>query len=81
MRADSYRPIQVSAPGKFELVERATTQPPPGKFRLRVEACGVRRSDVATVEGLSPDIVYPRVLGHEAIGKIDAIGIVKEDDG
>jgi propanol-preferring alcohol dehydrogenase len=80
MRADSYRPIQVSAPGKFELVGRAITQLPPEKVRLRVEACGVRHSDVATVDGLSPDIVYPRVPGHEAIGKIDAIGIVKEDD-
>ena len=48
--------------------------PPPGKVRIRVEACGVCHSDVLTVEGLAPGIQYPRVPGHEVVGKIDALG-------
>src|ERR1700716_2688206 len=74
MREQSYRAIQVSTPGKFEMVERAVMQPPPGKVRIRVEACGVCHSDSITGEGLFPNIAYPRVPGHEVIGKIDALG-------
>jgi propanol-preferring alcohol dehydrogenase len=75
MTAQTYRAIQVSEPKKLELVERAVTDPPPGKVRIRVEACGVCHSDAATVEGgVFPGMIYPRVPGHEAVGKIDAVG-------
>src|SRR5215471_3427600 len=74
MTTTSYRAVQASKPGRLEVVERELTAPPPGKVRIRVEACGVCHSDVLTVEGLSPDIRYPRVPGHEVIGKIDALG-------
>jgi len=74
MTAQTYRAIQVSAPGKLELVERTITAPGPGKVRVRIEACGVCHSDVGTVEGNLPGITYPRVPGHEVIGKIEAVG-------
>jgi propanol-preferring alcohol dehydrogenase len=41
--------------------------------RIRVEACGVCHSDVGTVEGAFP-IEWPRVPGHEAVGRIDQLG-------
>jgi alcohol dehydrogenase, propanol-preferring len=71
---ETYRAIQVNTPGKFEMVERTVTQPPPGKVRIRVEACGVCHTDSFTVEGLIPNMAYPRVPGHEVIGKIDGLG-------
>jgi propanol-preferring alcohol dehydrogenase len=74
MTTTTYRAVQVSKPGRLEVVEREVTAPPPGKVRIRVEACGVCHSDVLTVEGLSPDVRYPRVPGHEVVGKIDALG-------
>jgi alcohol dehydrogenase, propanol-preferring len=74
MSSETYRAVQVSATGQFELVERDVTLPPPGEVRIRVEACGVCHSDVITVLGLSSDITYPRVPGHEVIGRIDAVG-------
>jgi D-arabinose 1-dehydrogenase-like Zn-dependent alcohol dehydrogenase len=74
MASKTYRAVQVSEPGKLELVEREVVEPPAGKVRIRVEACGVCHSDAATVDGQFPGIAYPRVPGHEAIGKIDAIG-------
>ena len=43
-------------------------------MRIRVLACGVCHSDVATVQGLFPNVTYPRVPGHEVIGVVDAIG-------
>jgi len=70
----TYRAVQVSRPGRLEVVQRELTAPPPGKVRIRVEACGVCHSDALTVEGLSPDVRFPRVPGHEAVGKIDALG-------
>ena len=75
MTALTYRAIQVTEPRKLELVQRPVTDPPPGKVRIRVEACGVCHSDAATVEGgVFSGMVYPRVPGHEAVGKIDAVG-------
>jgi D-arabinose 1-dehydrogenase-like Zn-dependent alcohol dehydrogenase len=69
----TYRAFQVSAPGKFELVERELIAPQPGWVRIKVQACGVCHSDSMTVEGLVP-INYPRVPGHEIAGVVDAVG-------
>jgi D-arabinose 1-dehydrogenase-like Zn-dependent alcohol dehydrogenase len=70
----TYRAVQVSKPGTLDVVERELQTPPPGQVRIRVEACGVCHSDALTVEGLAPGIRYPRVPGHEVVGKIDALG-------
>src|ERR1700683_2037930 len=72
-RASTYRAVQAVSPGKLELVQRPLTDPPPGYVRIHVEACGVCHSASATVEGLLP-IQWPRVPGHEAVGRIDATG-------
>src|SRR5262247_4028165 len=69
----TYRAVQVTKPGRLEVVERELTAPPPGKVRIRVEACGVCHSDAGTVEGQF-DTDWPRVPGHELVGRIDALG-------
>ncbi len=69
------RAVQVSSRGgPLELVERAIPDAGPGMVRLKVQACGVCHSDSLTKEGLYPNIVYPRVPGHEVIGIVDAVG-------
>ena len=69
------RVVQVtSANGPFELVERDLPAPAAGQVRLRVEACGVCHSDMFTKVGAWPGIEYPRVPGHEVVGRIDAVG-------
>ena len=70
----TYKAVEMSAPGVFRMVERAVPSPAPGQVRIRVEACGVCHSDAGTVEAQLPGIVYPRVPGHEAIGRIEEIG-------
>jgi hypothetical protein len=40
MTTTSNRAVQASKPGRLEMVERELTVPPPGKVRIRVEACG-----------------------------------------
>src|SRR5215471_10807060 len=69
----TYRAIQVTKPGEFAAVNKTLIDPGPGQVRIRVEACGVCHSDSATVEGLFP-IQWPRVPGHEAVGRIDLLG-------
>src|SRR5580692_10348221 len=71
--AATYRAVQAVSPGKLELTEKPVLDPSAGHVRIRVEACGVCHSDSATVEGVLP-IEWPRVPGHEAVGRIDAIG-------
>ena len=70
----TYRAMQASAVGKLELVTRPLIEPPPGSVRIRVEACGVCHSDVLAVEGVGTGLTFPRVPGHEVVGRIDAIG-------
>src|SRR5262245_41511576 len=69
----TYKAIQVTKPGDFETVMKPLADPDPGRVRIRVEACGVCHSDAGTVEGSFP-IDWPRVPGHEVVGRIDAVG-------
>jgi NADPH2:quinone reductase len=58
-------------------------EPVPGEVRIAVEACGICHSDVFVKEGQFPGIDYPRVPGHEVVGRVDAIGegVNAWDDG
>ena len=69
----TYKAVEVSKPGEFSEVRKPLLDPGPNRVRILVEACGVCHSDSATVEGLFP-IEWPRVPGHEAVGRIDALG-------
>jgi alcohol dehydrogenase, propanol-preferring len=69
----TYSAIQAVSQGRLELTEKTLQAPGPGKVRIRVEACGVCHSDSGTVEALFP-IEWPRVPGHEIVGRIDALG-------
>jgi propanol-preferring alcohol dehydrogenase len=69
----TYRAIEIKTPGEWSAVRKPLQDPGPDQVRIRVEACGVCHSDAVTVEGLLP-ITFPRVPGHEAVGRIDAVG-------
>src|SRR5215469_12943630 len=69
----TYRAIQVAKPGEFGAVMKPLVDPGPGQVRIRVDACGVCHSDSGTVEAVFP-INWPRVPGHEVVGRIDAVG-------
>lgn len=69
----TYRAVVATAPGQLELVERPIPAPGHGQVRIQVEACGVCHSDSATVEGFA-GAGFPRVPGHEVIGRIEAVG-------
>ena len=69
------RYVQVDKAGApLKLVTREVQEPGAGEVRVRVEACGVCHSDSITVVGLFPGISYPRVPGHEVVGRVDSVG-------
>ncbi len=70
----TYKAVEVTRPGELNFVHRTVTNPAQGQVRIRVEACGVCHSDAATVDGMFPGMNYPRVPGHEVVGRIDALG-------
>ena len=70
----TFRAFEATRPGVLNLVQRTLMEPVPGQVRIRIEACGVCHSDAATVDGMFPGISYPRVPGHEVVGKIEALG-------
>lgn len=77
-RSESMRAVQVPEPGsEFEIVERSLPEPGPEEVRVSVTACGICGGDIHVREGaeeLGIDIDYPRVPGHEIVGRVDATG-------
>src|SRR5215467_1722930 len=71
---NTYKAVEVSAPGMLQVVERPVSEPGSGQVRIRVEACGICHTDMATVTGTYPGLTLPRVPGHEVVGRIDALG-------
>ncbi len=45
-----------------------------GQVQIRVEACGVCRTDLHLLDGELPDIPYPIVPGHEIVGRVEKVG-------
>jgi propanol-preferring alcohol dehydrogenase len=72
--AETYKAVEVSAPGTLRVVQRSVSEPGAGQVRIRVEACGVCHSDAATITGSYPGLSLPRVPGHEVVGRIEALG-------
>lgn len=72
---DEMRAVQVpEAGGDFEVVERAVPSPAAEEVRVSIDACGVCHSDAFLKNGEWPGVEYPRVPGHEIVGRIDAVG-------
>jgi propanol-preferring alcohol dehydrogenase len=74
MMSGTYRAIEINKPGIFTEVSRPLQDPGPNQVRIRVEACGVCHTDSALVNGEFPNLTYPRVPGHEVVGRIEAVG-------
>ena len=71
---NTYKAVEVSAPGVLRVVERQVSEPGAGQVRIRVEACGICHTDAATVTGVYPGLTLPRVPGHEVVGRVEALG-------
>jgi NADPH:quinone reductase-like Zn-dependent oxidoreductase len=69
------RAVVLDAPGPPEALrvrELAVPEPRPGWVLIRVKAFGINRSELHTRLGLAQGVTFPRVLGIEATGVVDA---------
>jgi len=48
--------------------------PGAGEIRLRVAVCGVCHTELDEIEGRTPPPHLPVVLGHQVVGRVDALG-------
>jgi propanol-preferring alcohol dehydrogenase len=62
-------PRRPLVPGELE-----SLPPSPGQIRIKIQACGVCRTDLHVVDGELPDPKLPLVPGHEVIGRVVAHG-------
>jgi propanol-preferring alcohol dehydrogenase len=69
----TYRAIQVAPDGSLQPTRRELAGPSAGHVRINVEACGVCHSNASSVHA-HPATEASVVPGHEAVGRIDAIG-------
>jgi alcohol dehydrogenase, propanol-preferring len=69
------RAMVLRRPGeRLVMEERPDPAPGPGQIRVRIEACGVCRTDLHVVDGELPDPKLPIVPGHEIVGRVEAGG-------
>src|SRR5262249_28898889 len=61
-----------SAP--LHLRDLPVPEPAAGEIRVRVQACGVCRTDLHVVEGELPPLRPEVVPGHQVVGVVDACG-------
>ncbi len=66
--------VVIEQPGKLLLAERALPQPAADEVRVKVKFASICGSDVHIWHGHNPFARYPRVIGHEFFGVIDAVG-------
>jgi propanol-preferring alcohol dehydrogenase len=69
----TYRVVEVAPDGSLRPAERELVPPGPGQVRIRVQACGICHSDSVAVHP-HDEREAGRVPGHEAVGRIDAVG-------
>ena len=62
-------------PEVLKLQERPVPKPEAGWVLVKVKAFGINRSELFTRQGHSPSVLFPRILGIEAVGQVvDAPG-------
>lgn len=60
---------------RLEIREVPRPEPGPGEVLVRVKACGICGSDVHGMDGSTGRRIPPLIMGHEAAGVIDRLGL------
>lgn len=58
----------------LELVNRPVPEPLEGEILIRVSRCGVCHTELDEIEGRTPPIEFPIVLGHQVVGYVEKNG-------
>jgi 2-desacetyl-2-hydroxyethyl bacteriochlorophyllide A dehydrogenase len=68
------RALLCPRPRELMLVERPKPEVAPRSALVRLRRAGVCGTDLHIFEGTQPYFAYPRVIGHELSGEIEAVG-------
>src|SRR5581483_7629942 len=71
---DAMHAAVLKAPREFDIADRAVPQPRDGEVVVHVAATAVCHTDLSIYTGAHPGIHYPVVMGHEATGRVAALG-------
>lgn len=66
--------IVIQQPNRLDIETRSLPEPAAGEVRVKVKLAGICGSDSHIYRGHNPFAKYPRVIGHEFFGLIDAVG-------
>jgi propanol-preferring alcohol dehydrogenase len=58
----------------LQFQDRPAPVPKSGQVLVKIHVCGVCRTDLHVVEGELPDIPFPLVPGHQAVGTVMQVG-------
>jgi len=58
-------------PDVLKIESRPIPEPERGEVLIQIKAFGVNRSELFTRQGLSPGVIFPRILGIEAVGLVE----------
>jgi len=58
----------------LELIDLPIPKPGPKQILVKVSACGVCHTELDEIEGRLPPTIYPIVLGHEIVGRVEGLG-------
>src|SRR5579862_9896598 len=64
---------EAGGPDVLKIESLPIPTPKSGEVLIRVKAFGLNRSELFTRRGHSPDVKFPRVLGIEAVGLVEAV--------
>lgn len=62
---------EAGGPDVLKLEDRPIPTPQIGQVLIRVRAFGLNRSELFTRQGHSPNVPFPRILGIEAVGRVE----------
>lgn len=72
---ETMKAMVMESPGRLPILrEWPVPRPDPGQVLIRVQACGVCRTDLHIVDGELPEPKFPLILGHQIAGTVVAAG-------
>jgi L-gulonate 5-dehydrogenase len=66
--------VSVKEPNHLSLLRAEVPTPGPEEVLVRIARTGICGSDIHIYRGHNPFARYPRVIGHEAVGRVEAVG-------
>ncbi|EXU76960.1 zinc-dependent alcohol dehydrogenase [Erwinia mallotivora] len=65
--------VVLQAPDRVGIRQKSLGEPGDNEALIAVEAAGICGSDIGAYRGTNPLVTYPRILGHEIVGRILSI--------